>query len=135
MKKKRVAVICAKQLICDSLMHILANAADIEILGPWAIDAHAYAHLSSEEPDLAIVAETVSKNVRVDRLIARILVQFPSMPVIRVTLENNMMRFYSPHIIPASSSDLISLIHRLDTPDQAGARLAERKNDIYKNTS
>jgi len=111
MRKRRVALLCARQLLCESLQHTLGSDPTIEVLGPWAIDDHAAARITQSSPDMVLIAESLKRTERVVKVTARILANFPDLPMIRVTLENNLMRFYSAQTMPASSDDLMTLIH------------------------
>ena len=111
MRKRRVALLCARQLLCESLQHTLGSDPTIEVLGPWAIDDHATARITQSSPDMVLIAESLKRTEQVAKVTARILANFPDLPMIRVTLENNLMRFYSAQTMPASSDDLMTLIH------------------------
>jgi len=111
MRKRRVALLCARQLLCESLQHTLGSDPTIEVLGPWAIDDHATARITHSSPDMVLIAESLKRTERVAKVTARILANFPDLPMIRVTLENNLIRFYSAQTMPASSDDLMTLIH------------------------
>lgn len=118
MRRRRVALLCARQLLCESLQHTLGSDPTIEVLGPWAIDEHAVALLTQVSPDLVLIAEPLQRTEKVKRVTARILANLPNLPMIRVTLENNMMRFYSTQTMPASSNDLMTLIHSTAAVDR-----------------
>ena len=118
MRRRRVALFCARQLLCESLQHTLESDPEIELQGPWAVDDQALERLSPPLPDVVLIAEPLEKAEKVVGVTARILESFPELPVIRVTLENNLMRFYSAQTVPASSNDLITLIHTVTMTDQ-----------------
>ena len=122
MRIRRVALFCAMQLLCESLQHTLGSDPEIEVLGPWAINDQAVGLITSPFPDVVLIAEPLEKVSSASWLTGQILESFPNLPVIRVTLEDNLMRFYSAQTIPASSNDLIGLIHTVSLTDQQDLR-------------
>lgn len=118
MGRRRIVLLCSKQLLGESLLHTLGSDPTIEVLGPWAIDDRAIARLTQASPDLVLIAEPLKRTERVKKVTASILANFPDLPMIRITLENNLMRFYNTQTMPASSDDLITLIHSTVTVDQ-----------------
>jgi hypothetical protein len=112
MKSRRVALLCAQELLGESLEHTLRKAADITLLGPWSLDEQALSYLSTCA-DMVIIVEAEDMPHEAVTIIAEILEHFPALPIIRVTLEQNVVRCYSTQILPASSSELIDLIYSL----------------------
>jgi DNA-binding NarL/FixJ family response regulator len=113
MRKRRVLLLCAQQLLGESLEHTLRQVEDLEVAGPWTIEEGVLNCLSGEQPDLVIITDEDIAPEKLSRLTAQILEQYPDLPVFRVTLERNLMQVYSSHTMPARSADLIDLIHRL----------------------
>jgi DNA-binding NarL/FixJ family response regulator len=120
MERRRVALLCAQQLLGESLEHTLRKAGDVELLGPWALDEQALSHFSSGSADMVVIVEAEDMPQEAAQITAQILERFPSLPIIRVTLEQNVVRFYSTQVLPARSSDLIDLIHSLPVAGQSG---------------
>lgn len=122
MAKKRVAMLCAGELLGESLEHLLKNVADISVIGPWALDDRAISHLSEMQADIVLIVEPESEAEFASQVTGQILERFPGLPVIRVTTENNIVRVYNSRILPARSEELIDLIRDLpvfnETADQ-----------------
>lgn len=113
MEGRRVALLCHPQLLGESLEHTLRKAGDITLLGPWALEEQALAHLSDCMADMVLIVEAEDMPQEAALITAQILQRFPALPIIRVTLEENEVRCYSTQILPARSTDLIDLIHNL----------------------
>jgi hypothetical protein len=113
MEKRRVALLCTRQLLGESLEHLLKNNEDIALLGPWALDSRSLSHLVNEPVDIVLIVEPEGGAVYSSKITAQILDRFPDISIIRVTLENNTVRCYSSQTLPARSSDLIDLIRKL----------------------
>jgi hypothetical protein len=113
MERRRVALLCAQQLLGESLEHTLRKAGDITLLGPWALDEQVLFHLSGSAADIVLIVEAEDMPHEAVMITAEILERFPALPIIRVTLEQNVVRCYSTQTLPARSVDLIDLIHSL----------------------
>ena len=113
MEKRRVALLCAKQLLGESLEHLLKSSDEITLLGPWALGSRSLSHLAAMPVDVVMVVEPESGTEEASKITTQILDRFPDLPVIRVTLEKNIVRCYSSQTLPARSSDLIDLIRKL----------------------
>jgi hypothetical protein len=122
MRKQHVALFCPESLLGESLEHLLGKLADVEILGPWVIDESSVGHLDLELPDIVVITgEKIGDNVSTDQsaalLTVQILEKFDGLPVVQVLLEQNQVRIYNSHSIPASSSHLIEAIRGLRNKD------------------
>lgn len=113
MRKKRILLCSAQKLFGESLEQTLCRVAEVELVGHWLVDDNLVENLDSVSPDLIIVTDESLVAEDLSRLTARILDRYPDVPVFRVTLERNQMQIYSSHLAPASSRDLIDLIHGL----------------------
>lgn len=118
MESRRVALLCAQQLLGESLEYTLREAGDITLLGPWSLDESALSYLSGGAADMVLIVEAGDMPNDALMITAKILERFPALPVIRVTLKQNEVRCYSTQILPARSTDLIDLIHSLPAVNQ-----------------
>lgn len=109
--KRRVLLICSQRLFGESLETILRRDDHLELLGPIEASGEALnTRLLELRPDAVIVVD--EGKTKTDPT-ASILQQFPSLPVIRAGLEQNVFRVFSAHTIPARSSDLVEAILNL----------------------
>lgn len=113
MEKRRVALLCAKQLLGESLERLLKSSEEITLLGPWALGSRSLSRLAAAPADIVLIVEPESGTEEASRVTTQILERFPDLPIIRVTLEKNIVRCYSSQTLPARSSDLIDLIRKL----------------------
>lgn len=115
MDRRRVALLCAKQLLGESLEHLLKSSEEITLLGPWALESRSLSRLATVPVDIVMIVEPECGTEETTKITAQILDRFPDLPIIRVTLEKNIVRCYSSQTLPARSSDLIDLIRKLPT--------------------
>jgi len=117
MKKQQVALFCSEDLLGEGVEHLLSKLADVEILGPWIMDETAVVHLAAKHPDIVIIAGDSSGDELVNAqpvalLTAQILEHYVGLPVVQILLDQNQVRVYNSHTIPARSTDLIEAIRR-----------------------
>jgi len=117
MDKQRVLLLCTQSLLGESLQAILSQEASIELIGPWAPDGQGSARVAETAPDVVLIADDTGSTT--GALTAQILDQHPSIPVIRVGLEHNVVCLYTSSTLPACSSDLLRAIRSL-TARRAG---------------
>ncbi len=123
MRKQRIALFCAEDLLGEGLEHLLGKLVDVEILGPWSMDETAIYHLDPQLPDLVVIAgnrpgDYSAGAQQAALLTARILEIHVGLPVVQVMLDDNQVRIYNSHTIPARSADLIEIIrHPRNTED------------------
>ncbi|MEE8392100.1 MAG: hypothetical protein V3S14_15070 [Anaerolineae bacterium] len=91
------------------------SGGELELIGPWDLDAPVLAQLSQDTPDVVLVAEAESESERVAALTAQILNLYPDVTVIRVGLGKGTVRVYTSHVVPARAVDLMEAIHSLST--------------------
>lgn len=117
MKKQLIALFCSEDLLGEGVEHLLNQLVDVQILGPWSLDKTAITHLQAEHPDIVVIAggnpaNNPSATQSVAMLTAQILEIYTGIPVVQVMLEENQVRVYNSHKIPARSADLIEIIRR-----------------------
>lgn len=113
MEKRRVALLCSQHLLGESLEHVLRNIEDVELIGSWPYDAEVLPQLTDHPIDLLMIAEEEIPSQQAAHLIAQIFEAYPNLPVINVTLEQNVLRIYTSRTLPARSADLIDAIRQL----------------------
>ncbi len=113
-EKRRVLLICSQHLFGESLEAILRRVKDMELLGPMELSQeNINTCLLELRPDAVLIVDEGENKMTVSYLTASILQEFPSLPVIRAGLEQNIFRVYSAHTLPARSSDLVEAILNL----------------------
>ena len=113
-EKRRVLLICSQRLFGESLETILRRDENLELIGPIeASEENINSRLFELRPDAVIVVDEGETKMSVSYLTASILQQFPSLPVIRAGLEQNIFRVFSAHTLPARSSDLVEALLNL----------------------
>lgn len=126
MKKQRIGLFCSEDLLGEGLEHLLSKLVDVEILGPWSMDEAAIDHLQTHLPDVVVIAgdrpgDDPAGSQRAALLTAQILEVHVGLPVVQVMLEENQVRVYNSHIVPARSADLIDIIRRPRSAEENGA--------------
>ncbi|MBV6395832.1 MAG: hypothetical protein HFACDABA_01414 [Anaerolineales bacterium] len=117
-EKRRVLLICSKRLFGESLEALLRKDGQFELLGPIeASENNIGMRLRELRPDAVIVVDEGETKMGITYLTASILQQFPSLPIIRAGLEQNVFRVFSAHTIPARSSNLVEAILNLPQND------------------
>jgi hypothetical protein len=122
MTKRRVALLCAQQLLGESLERVLVQFEDVQLLGPWIINDKTFHQITADRPDIVVIAEEVGCHDQVSVLTSHILEAIPDLPVIRCTLEENLVRVFSAQWMPASSADLIEAIRNWPIHPQGETR-------------
>ena len=112
MKKKRVLLVCAQPLLCEGLEAILGRLEDVELIGPWVLDAQILARLFQEGPDIVVIAGEGGDGSG-PQLATQCLERCPDVPVIRIELAQIAVRLYTSRTLPAHSVDLIETIRQL----------------------
>jgi DNA-binding NarL/FixJ family response regulator len=113
MLKRRIALLCGQDLLGESLEHTLRHFEDVEIVGAWALDDQVWSLLAAHTPDLLIIAEQEPLCEKSMQMTGQILDAYPSLAVIRVTLDQNVIHIYTTQTLPARSAELIDLIRQL----------------------
>jgi hypothetical protein len=113
MDKRRVALLCAKQLLGESLEHLLRGMPDVELLGPWRLESRVLRRLEAGKPEIILLAVSGDAPHHGAQLIGCILEQFPDVPLLQVNIDSNVVRLYSAQILPARSQALFDLIRSL----------------------
>lgn len=118
MLKRRVALLCGQDLLGESLEHTLRHFEDVEIVGAWALDDQIWSLLAAQTPDLLLIAEQEPPCEKSMHMTGQILDAYPNLPVIRVTLDQNVIHIYTTQTLPARSAELIDLIRQVPIPGE-----------------
>jgi DNA-binding NarL/FixJ family response regulator len=117
MKKRRVLILGPQQLLGEVLEHTLRQVEDLEVDGPWDVDEQVMERLSLDTPDLVIMTSGAASPEDLSWLTAQILDQCPNLAILRVTLDQNQLKIYHSHTLPARSADLLEVIQGLPFHD------------------
>jgi len=113
MEKRRVLLLCVESLLGESLERILGQLEDVELVGPWRLDADVLSRLPEDMPDIALIVQEGEGSESVASLTSQILECYPDLPIVRIGLTENVIRVYASQTLPARSADLIDVIRSL----------------------
>lgn len=117
MKNHKVLLIRLQPLLSEGLERIFQQLGDVELIRLQSIDfIEIETTLRVSQPQLVVIAGQ-DEDEFADRLIAGLLKSRQNTPIVWIGLENNVMRVYSAHTMPASSSQLIAALHQAAMPD------------------
>jgi hypothetical protein len=108
-----VLLLCVQSLLGESLENVLSQVEDVELMGPWVLDGKTLARLSQQMPDIVLIAEEDEACESVAAFTTQILDQYPDLPVVRIGWEQNVIRLYTSHMLPARRAELIEIIRSL----------------------
>jgi hypothetical protein len=112
MEKWRMAILYDQRLPGESLAHILEKELLLDISLVAVNDPNMINKLGSSLPNLLMIVEEEDPNEQASLLFAKILDDFPSLPLIRIKLSQQILQIYTTHTIPARSPDLLEAIQR-----------------------
>lgn len=112
MKKRRVLLLCSKDLHGESLENLLRDLEDVEVIGPWILDKKVISSVADDKPDVILIAAGENQSETVSDITGQILDKYPNLTVIHSTLARNIVRVYSSRELPARKSDLIEAIRK-----------------------
>jgi hypothetical protein len=112
MEKWRMAIMYDQRLPGESLAHILEKELLLDISLVPVSEPDIIAKLGSSSPNLLMIVEEDDPNEQTVLLTARILEDFPSLPLIRIKLSQHILHIYTTHTLPARSPDLLEAIQR-----------------------
>ena len=127
MNKRRVLLLCEQHLLGESLQQVLHAVEDVDMIGSFVFDDQVLSRLTAHKPDLLIIADEQPPRAQAAHLTGLVLEAYPALPVIRVTLDNNVLQVYTARTLPARSTDLIDVIRQLlpvQEPDAGTNNLA-----------
>ncbi len=126
MEKRYVLLVCSQNLLGESLERVLRTAQDVELIGPYGLEQDICSRIAEDRPDVVIVADEDPQNDAVSSLTTRIIEQYPDLSVIRVGLNENVLRVFSTHLFPARGTDLLETIRT--TPAWERAKSQETRD-------
>ena len=109
--KRRVLLFCVESLFGESLIHILSEVEDVQLLGPYPMGAQATVALPDVAPDIAVIVSEDSETPDIASLTSLLLGHYPGLAIVRIGLQDNVMQVYSSRTLPASLADLLEVIH------------------------
>lgn len=113
MSKRRVLLLCSEHLFGESLERILRAERDLELIGPWRLEADVCRGIAKVSPDVILIVDADSQNEAIANLSSVIMEAHPKIPIIRAGLRENVVRVHSTQILPARGTDLIETIRNL----------------------
>jgi DNA-binding NarL/FixJ family response regulator len=113
LNKRRILLLCEQHLLGESLQQVLRAIEDVDMIGSLVLDDQVLSRLAAHKPDLLIIADEQPSRAQAAHLTGLILEAFPDLPVIWVTLDNNILHIYTARTLPARSADLIDVIRQL----------------------
>lgn len=113
MQKQRVLLICSQHLFGESMETVLRAAKDMEMIGPWELGEDVCQRIAAARPNVVVIADEDPQNSAVTSLTAAIIEQYPELSVIRTGLNENILRIFSTHTLPARGADLLETIRNL----------------------
>lgn len=116
MIKRRIILLSAQHLLCESLQNIFAKVEDLEVIGPLAIDEKNLDDLPLNCIDPVLIIEENTEPELIAHIMGKLLEKHPDLPIFTVTFERNTVRFYHSHALPAKSTDLLDVIRSLPVP-------------------
>lgn len=113
MLKRRVLLLHMPSLLAEGVERLLRQIEEVELIGPWDLNAQMIAHLSETAPDMIVIAEEDADAASTGLLINRILEQHPDLPVVRIGIQQSTIRLYTSRALPARTTELADLIRSL----------------------
>jgi len=120
MSKRRVLLLCSEYLFGESLERILRAEDDLELIGPWRLEAEVCRGIAAVSPDVVLIVDAISQNEAIANLISLLMDAYPKLPIIRAGLTENVVRIHSTQILPARGTDLIETIRSLPFVSRQG---------------
>lgn len=117
MSPRRVLLLGRPGLLTEGVHGVLERESNVEVLGPHAPDEGTAAHVGASEPDVVVLAAEEPSDLD---LIARILRDFPSLPLVRVDLEENTVQVYTSEQLTATRASLLDAVRRSPGADVWG---------------
>lgn len=127
MSKHRVLLACSEHLFGESVETILRAEGDMELIGPWSFGDEICQRIPGASPNVVLIVDVDSQSEAGANLAAAIMEKFPSLPIIRMGLTENMVRVYSTNILPARRTDLIETIRNLPAAGISSSERSDKK--------
>ena len=126
MTTHRVLLVCSQHLFGTGMEGILRAAEEVELIGPWDVDAQICSRITEASPDVVLIVDADSQSQVSANLTTAIMEAYPELPIIRAGLTENIVRVYFTHILPARGTDLLETIRTLPVASEAGNPSDER---------
>lgn len=119
MSGRRVVLLCERQLLGESLEHVLRHMGEVELYGPWDYGESTFSRLEEVHPQLVVIADNFPARspqcARTACMTAQVLEAFPAIPVVRVGLAQNLVQVYTSRTLAANSSELNRILDQIET--------------------
>ena len=125
MSQQCVLLVGRPGLLVQGIHEILKRQGEIEVLGPYPMTANVVAFVESACPDAIVIAGEGPTDIA---LVAHILRTCPGLPIVRVGLQDNLVRVYTSQRLAATSTSLLDAIRGLSPPG-AGAEVSLRSTE------
>jgi len=112
MQKQRVLLVCSQHLFGESIESILRAAQEVELIGPWSLAEDICQRIAEAHPNVVVIAGDDLPD-QAASLTLTIIEQFPEVTVIRTGVNENVLRVYSTHTLPARVTNLLDAIRKL----------------------
>lgn len=112
MGKIRVLLLVVQPLLGESLENILQKLDDVDLIIQPVETDHLFNGWIENKLDIVLVAEEASPYARTS-ITTRVLEQYPDLPVLRVGLEQNLLRIFTSRTLPARSAELLDILRGL----------------------
>ncbi len=112
-RKLQVLIVRIQPLLCEGIVNLLAESAEVEMMGPVELD-QALTLMEQQPVDVVILAgerATPQQNVEFSELLDRI----PRVPLIQARLSERTLRLYLVQEVPASKDGLFRALHALSS--------------------
>ncbi len=126
---RRILLVCSASLWCEGVERVLGRLEAVEVLGPVEPDDRAAQDLVSDAPDLVVIVDGDEGRGLEDSLTARILIEHPDLPVVRMT---DQLRLYVSRVLPTSILALVSVIEEL--PQRSAPKPALRIGSVGRSS-
>ncbi len=113
MLKRRVLLLGAPSLLAEGVERLLRQLEDVEVIGPWDLNAQRLPRLSEVTPDIIVVAEESAEVADTGSLTSQVLEQHPDLTIVRIGMQQNTIRLYTSRALPARTTELVDLIRSL----------------------
>lgn len=109
---KHILLTGQASLLGDSLEQTLSELEGVRLSVSWLPLDAVLLCCSQETPDLVLISDDETAGAQIGELTSCLLDTYPSLPIIRVKLDRNLLLVYTSQALPARMADLIDAIRR-----------------------
>jgi NAD-dependent dihydropyrimidine dehydrogenase PreA subunit len=118
--EQRVLLLGRRGLFAQGVQEILEREGQMEVLVLHAMPVDTVARIASFSPDVVVIAD---ESATYTALVAHVLRVYPDLPVVRVGLEESVVRVYRSEQVTATSASLLNTIRDLSAQPSNGNHL------------